>query len=108
MSMMPLVERLTMGSCAGTSGSLFTNDSLASVESATRDHSSALIRKRQYHRRSRVGFKSISVDLNIEPRCHPDVLDSQRQAQQKFHRHREQYTYSEKLKSQILQQTCSG
>ncbi len=39
---MPLVERLTIGSCTGSSGSLFTNDSLVSGESATIDRSSAL------------------------------------------------------------------
>jgi hypothetical protein len=42
--MMPLVERLTMGSFAGTSVPFFINDSVASVESATRDDSSALIK----------------------------------------------------------------
>ena len=43
MSIMPLVERLTIGSCAGISGSFFTtNDSLGSVASATKGHPFAL------------------------------------------------------------------
>ena len=40
---MPLVERLTIGSFTGSSGSFFTSASLASVESATKGHPSALI-----------------------------------------------------------------
>src|SRR6185436_2421673 len=89
-NMMPLVERLTMGSCAGSSGSFLTNDSVASGDSATRDHSSAIVSW---------------GPSNVEPGSYPDVLDRQSQSQKQLYRHRQQYAHCEKLESQVLQDT---
>jgi hypothetical protein len=83
-SMMPLVERLTIGSCAGASGSFFTSDSEDSGNSATKIHPPR--------------------PSDIEPGSYPNVLNGQRQAQNEFDWQRQQNTDRKKLKGQILEQ----
>src|SRR5260370_33456087 len=85
--MRPLVERPTIGSRAGNSGSFFTNDSAAPEESAT-----TIVPPRSSY---------------VEPGSYPHILNRQSKSQNQFHRKRKQNTHSKKLKSQVLQQACS-
>src|SRR5215510_7393417 len=86
-SIQPLVEWLTIGSCAGKSASLLINDSLVSRESAT------MIFPPRYS--------------YVEPWSYPHILDGQSQTQSKLHRQSQQHTYCEELERQVLQQARS-
>src|SRR5215217_2510312 len=86
-SIQPLVERLAIGSAAGRSDSLLTNDSLAERESAT------MIFPPRYS--------------YVEPGSYPYILDSKNQTQNKLHRKCQQHADGKKLKRQVLQQTRS-
>src|SRR5215203_1454171 len=87
-SIQPLVERLTIGSAAGTSASLLTNDSPGPGVSAT------MILPPRYS--------------YIEPGSYPHILDGQAQPQNQFHRQRQQHTDCKKLEGQILKQARAG
>src|SRR5947207_14020684 len=86
--MRPLVERLTIGSCVGKSGSRFAKDSAGTEESATK-----IVPPRSSY---------------IEIGCYPHVLDCQSQSQDQFNGQRQQDAHSEELKRQILQQARPG
>src|SRR5687768_4652724 len=96
-SIQPLVERLTIGSRAGSSCSLLINDSLIGDspigDSPGAGESATTILPPEFS--------------DVEPRSYPDVLDRQRETQDQFHGQRQQHAHREKLKSQILKQTGS-
>src|ERR1041384_6718418 len=85
-SIQPLVELLTIGSSAGTSASFLTNDSPG-------PGSATMISPPHYSK------------IDIEPGNYPYILNRQSEAQNQFHRQRQQYADCEKLKRQVLQQT---
>src|SRR5687767_15482853 len=80
-----LVERLTIGSRAG-SASRLTSDSVGSVGSAM----------------------VLKNGSDVEPGGYPNVLDRKYQPQNQFYRHRQQHAHGEKLKCHVLKQRCLG
>src|ERR1041384_4640366 len=87
-SIQPLVERLTIGSCAGRSASLLINDSRGSGASATMIFPPRC--------------------LYVEPWSYPHIFNRQSQTQNELHRQCQQHAHRKKLKSEVLKQTRSG
>src|SRR6185369_6098894 len=83
-SIHPLVERLTIGSAAGKSASLLTNDSRGPGDSAT------MIFPPRFS--------------YVEPGSYPHILNRENQTQKQLHRQSQQHADGEKLERQVLQQ----
>src|SRR5215213_2776529 len=86
-SIQPLVERLVMGSSAGTSGSLLINDSSRPGDSAT------------------MIFLHHASD--VEPGSYPHILNRENQSQEKLRRQRQQHADRKELEHHVLQQAGS-
>src|ERR671920_79005 len=82
---MALVERLTMGSGAGASGSRLASLSVSGVSATGKN-------------------PPLEVPSDVEPGGNPDVLDGERQAQYELHGEEPEHRDGEELEGQVLEE----